>query len=48
MVFMLDNKMIMICGGCLVVLPAKPILYLAGIGAVTVLSAVYCLYDDSE
>lgn len=45
---MLDNKMIMICGGLIAVLPAKPILCLAGIGVATVLSSIYYLWDEDE
>ena len=39
----IDNKMIISLGGVIVLLPAKPVVALAAIGAVTVLSAGYYL-----
>ena len=44
----IDNKMIVSLGGIVVLMPAKPVLILASIGAVTVLSAGYYLIKNSS
>lgn len=44
----IDNKMLISLSGVVVLMPAKPVLILASIGAVTVLTAGYYLIKNSS
>lgn len=44
----IDNKMIVSLGGIVVLMPAKPVIVLASIGVVTVLTAGYYLIKNSS
>ena len=42
---MIDNKMLVSLGGIVVLMPAKPVIVLASIGAVTVCAASYYIFN---
>lgn len=45
---MIDNKALISLGGVVVFVPAKPIVALAAIGAISICAVSYYLYDVSK